>query len=179
MKPLAVVTFGRFQTPHRGHMHLISKVEEFARIYCADPFVLASHSEDNKRNPLSYGTKINALYSLSPRSVKTDFDCNVKNIFDSLSFIKGKYSNVIFVCGSDRMDEYEFKLNKYNGDLYSFDSITVKSAGDRQNLVCTGEMMRKFVAENDFTSFSKHCPEEMPVSTQSVIFNEVKSNLTF
>ena len=41
------------------------------------------------------------------------------------------YKNIIYVAGSDRVDSFKKLLNDYNGKDYTFDSIQVVSAGER------------------------------------------------
>ena len=49
--------------------------------------------------------------------------------------------------------EYQTQLNRYNGSLYNFDSITVISIGDRDNFISASNA-RKAVLENDINTFN-------------------------
>ena len=54
----AVFTFGRFNPPTIGHEKLLKVVENTAKIQKGDYFVFMSHSQDAKKNPLSYNQKM-------------------------------------------------------------------------------------------------------------------------
>ena len=57
MKKL-VFTFGRMNPPTVGHQKLVDKVNSIARSQKADARVYLSHSQNNKKDPLDYDTKI-------------------------------------------------------------------------------------------------------------------------
>lgn len=161
MKDTAVVSFGRFNSPTIGHAHLIDTVIGTAKLHKGDPIVYASHTEDNKKNPLSYETKIAFLNKVSGGVIKKDPQSKVKNIFDLLKVLNGQHKNIIVVAGSDRVNEYETSLRKYNGKDYTYASINVVSAGQRDpdsdDAIgsISGTKMREFAINNDFKSFKE------------------------
>jgi nicotinic acid mononucleotide adenylyltransferase len=54
----AVVAFGRMNPPTVGHEKLANKIKSVATKEKAKPFIYLSHSQDRKKNPLDYNTKI-------------------------------------------------------------------------------------------------------------------------
>lgn len=178
MKNMAVVSFGRFQPPHLGHGLLFLEVVRLASGFNGDPFVYASHTK-NKKNPISYETKIGILNKIFPEVIKVDNEQKIKNIFDALRFLSGQYKNVIVVCGADRLHEYEEKINKYNGTEYSFESIAFASCGDRKILSTSGTEMRQLAIENNFDLFKKNLFPGVGDDDIKVMFDEIRSNLTF
>ena len=78
------------------------------------------------------------------------------------------YTNINFVAGSDRVQEFKTILNKYNNvksrhGFYNFKNIRVISAGERDPDAegATGmsaSKMRKAVAQGDMKSFEKGLP---------------------
>ena len=53
-----VITFGRMNPPTIGHQKVVDKVKAEAKKQGAMPHVYLSHSQDAKKNPLDYNTKI-------------------------------------------------------------------------------------------------------------------------
>jgi nicotinic acid mononucleotide adenylyltransferase len=54
----AVLSFGRLNPPTVGHEKLVTKVQELARRSNATPLVYLSHTQNVKKDPLSYADKI-------------------------------------------------------------------------------------------------------------------------
>ena len=50
----AVLSFGRMNPPTIGHQKLMKKIVEVAQKENASPMLFLSHSQDKKKNPLSY-----------------------------------------------------------------------------------------------------------------------------
>ena len=65
----AVFTFGRFNPPTTGHEKLLDAVTKVAgrNKY----FVYASHSNDAKKNPLDYKSKIKFMRKMFPRHARS------------------------------------------------------------------------------------------------------------
>ena len=53
-----VITFGRMNPPTIGHQKVVDKVKAEAKKQGAMPHVYLSHSQDAKKNPLDYKTKV-------------------------------------------------------------------------------------------------------------------------
>lgn len=164
-----VFTFGRFNPPTVGHEKLINKVASLAsgnnyRIY-------ASKSQDPKKNPLDFNTKIKTMRKMFPkhgRNIMSDKD--VRNALDILVKLYDQgFTKVTMVVGSDRVNEFSALTNKYNGvksrhGMYNFeDGINVVSAGERDPdsddvSGMSASKMRAAASANDFASFSKGLP---------------------
>ena len=123
-----VVSFGRMNPPTAGHEKLVNKVKEIARKEGSKAEIYLSHSQDAKKNPLSYDDKVMiAKEAFGPIIQKL----NVKTIIEVMKHLSGKYGEVTLVVGQDRVSEFETLLNKYNGKEFNFSSIKVVSAGER------------------------------------------------
>ena len=164
-----VFTFGRFNPPTNGHEKLISKVASLAkgnnyRIY-------ASKSQDPKKNPLDFNTKIKYMRKMFPkhgRNIMSDKD--VRNALDILVKLYDQgFTKVTMVVGSDRVNEFSSLTNKYNGvssrhGMYNFqDGVNVVSAGERDPdsddvSGMSASKMRAAAASNDYASFAKGLP---------------------
>lgn len=128
--------FGRMNPPTVGHGQLINTVANSAA--GGDYFIFTSQTQDPKKNPLDYATKIKFLKALFPDHASHIVqDTNLKTIMQVAHWLYSKgYRKVTFVAGSDRLPEFKALLEKYNGvettnGYYQFDSINFASSGDR------------------------------------------------
>ena len=127
-KGTAVITFGRMNPATVGHEKLVSKVISVASSAKGTPLVYLSHTEDVKKNPLSYNDKIKYAKKAFGRVVQKT---KARTIIEVAKELSGKYANLIIVAGSDRVAEFDTLVNKYNGKEYNFQVIDVQSAGER------------------------------------------------
>jgi hypothetical protein len=164
-----VFTFGRFNPPTNGHEKLLSKVASIAsgnnyRIY-------ASQSQDPKKNPLDFKSKIKIMRKMFPKHGRNIMaDTGIRNVLDILVKIYDQgFTKVTMVVGSDRVDEFSALTNKYNGvearhGMYNFEGgVNIVSAGERDPdsdsvSGMSASKMRAAAAANDFTAFSQGLP---------------------
>ena len=131
----AVFTFGRFNPPTRGHEKLVNAVIKTASERGADPYIFTSHSQDPKKNPLSYDEKIGFMREVFPGvTIVHDGEggavtSQIKNVFQATGFLNAQgYTDVILVAGSDRVPEYQKTFSRAH-EFY--DMFEVVSAGER------------------------------------------------
>jgi len=165
-KPV-VMAFGRMNPPTTGHMKLIDKVHEIADKEHAHHVVVASHSQDAKKNPLSAKEKIKTLKRYSP---KTNFVAASKEhpslIQHAAKLNAAGHDHLIMVAGSDRVKEYHKLLHKYNGHAFNYKKIEVRSAGHRDPDAegtegMSGSKMREHAKNKDFSSFRQGVPSHV------------------
>ena len=125
----AVISFGRMNPPTVGHQKLVDKVKEVARSRGGKPMIFLSHTQDSKKNPLSYSDKIKFARVAFGRDVVKP--SSAKTIIDIANKLSRDYDNLVMVVGDDRVREFDSLLNKYNGQDYSFETIEIVSAGTR------------------------------------------------
>ena len=169
-KETVVFTFGRFNPPTTGHEKLINKV---ASVAGSNPFrVYPSQSQDPVKNPLPHSLKVAYMRQMfrkfrkniiADKAVKTAIDCATKLYADG-------FKNIIMVVGSDRVQEFNELLTRYNGKpdrkgniLYEFDSVKVVSAGDRDPDAedvtgMSASKMRAAAADGDKDAFMTGLP---------------------
>ena len=146
-----------------GHEKLVNKIREVARKEKADPHIFLSHSQDPKKNPLSYDDKVDLAKSAFGNIV---YKSTAKTIIDVMKQLQGKYKNIIFVGGQDRVNDFETLLTKYNGKEYTFDSIQVVSAGERDPDAddvtgMSASKMRALALTGDEETFKKGLPTKL------------------
>ena len=179
----AILVWGRMNPPTIGHEKLLNKASSEA----GDLFIYLSQTTDKKKNPLDYQSKIKYARKMFPKYARNiHLDKNVKTIFDLLVKIYDSgYQDVKLVAGSDRIDEYETLLAKYNGvdgrhGYYNFKTITIISAGHRDpdSDGATGmsaSKLRAAAESNDFPLFQKGLPTAFKEAQE--LFNEIRKGL--
>ena len=165
-KGTLTVAFGRFNPPTTGHEKLLNTVASSSDD--GDYVIIPSRSQDKKKNPLDPDMKVSVMKQMFPQhSEKIINDPGNKTIFDILKRAHNDgYAGVRIVGGADRQKEFDKLVNNYNGKMYQFDNIEVRSAGDRDPDSDSVEGMsaskqRKAAAENDFDNFLKGVPTSM------------------
>jgi len=166
-----VMAFGRMNPPTTGHLKLINKVKEIAKNQGAGHTVVASHSQDSKKNPLSPAQKVKHLKRYSPG---TNFKASSKEhptfLHHAAELHKQGVTHLHMVAGSDRVEEYKKKLHQYNGThtgaLYNFKKIHVHSAGQRDpdaegTTGMSGTKMREHAKNKDIKSFKQGVPSHV------------------
>ena len=157
---VAAVAFGRMNPPTIGHAKLVDAVKSQA----GDPYIFLSQSQKPKTDPLSFEQKIGFAKAFFP-GVNVG-DPEVRTIFDALNKIYAMgYTDLVYVAGSDRVQQFTDLINKYNGqeDFYSFDSIQVVSAGERDPDAegaegMSASKMRAAAVAGDFEAFKSGTP---------------------
>lgn len=136
-KKVAVFTYGRNNPPTIGHEKLFDKTMEVANSHGVKPHIFTSHSQDEKKNPLSAEHKVKLIQSAYPDANVGSSSREMPSLFHLASHLYNQgHRHLVMVAGSDRVKEYQETLNKYNGvpgrhGMYKFDSISVVSAGRR------------------------------------------------
>jgi nicotinic acid mononucleotide adenylyltransferase len=173
-----VLSFGRFNPITVGHEKLVNKVISEALRRKATPMVFMSHSQDTKKNPLSYEDKINYGRKAFGRAV---IKSKSRTIIEVAKELSGKFDNLVIVVGQDRVKEFEDLLNKYNGKEFNFNSIEVVSAGARDPDAegvegMSASKMRSIAQEGNFEEFQKGLPRKLKSSARE-IYNTVRAGM--
>jgi len=165
-KPKTVaVLFGRMNPPTKGHEENVEGLKKVAKEHNADHLVIASHSHDAKKNPLSPGQKTKHIKRAFPNTNVISSSKEKPTLFHHLSDLHKKgYTHVVLAGGSDRSGELS-RLNDYNGKegkhgFYNFKSIKTVNTGERKQGV-SGTDMRTHASNNDFASFRKGLPSKL------------------
>lgn len=184
---VAYYTFGRLNPPTIGHEKLLDSLAQ--KSGKNDYFAFLSQSQDKKKNPLDYSTKIKQVRKMFPRHARrVIISKSVRTVFDASTYLYDKgYRSAVFVAGSDRVREFETLLNKYNGvkgahGFYNFKSISVVSAGERDPDAegvsgMSASKMRKAASENDFVTFSQGLPTTISNKDAKKLFIDVRNGM--
>ena len=181
-KGTLTVVFGRFNPPTTGHgklLEVVSKVSENGNY-----LIVPSRTKDDKSNPLEINLKVSYMKKMFPKHKdKIINNTNLKTIFDVLVKTHNEgYSNVRVVVGSDRVEEFDNLIKKYDKKLYDFNSIEIISAGNRDPdgegvEGVSASKQRQAVLENDYDTFEKGIPNEMEDKDIKNLFDDLKNNI--
>jgi len=174
-----VIGYGRMNPITVGHEKLVKKVTSVASSKGATPQVYLTRSQDPKKNPLDYNDKI--AYAKKAFGNKIVAKSTARTIIEVMKELQGNYGKVVLVVGSDRVNEFNTLLNKYNGKDYTFDSIEIVSAGDRDpdaNDVSgmSASKMRMLAAAGKPDEFKKGLPRKLQRDANK-IYNAVRDGM--
>ena len=155
-----VIAWGRLNPPTSGHELLINKVRTIARLEKGDPMVYLSHSQDSKKNPFDYNTKVKYAQKAFGNIVQRS---SANTIFKVLGELEKKYQRLVLVVGSDRVAEFRSLFEKYGKD-YSFEKLEVVSAGERDPDAddvtgMSASKMREMAVKDNFDDFKSGLPK--------------------
>ena len=160
--------FGRFYPPTLGHKEVFKKMSAQG----GDMKIFTTQSQDSKKNPLDYSTKIDFI-----RKIHSDYaenvieDTNLNTITKVAEYLNDQnYTHATFVGGDDRKNLYD-SLVAYNGKTegkkgpleikYKFETLEFVSAGAREDGAdgvegISGTKAREDAANNDIKKFIQH-----------------------
>ena len=179
-----VLGWGRMNPITSGHELLVNKIKEVAKKNRATPIIYISHSQDAKKNPLSYDDKIMLAKRAFGNIIQKS---NSKTIMQIMKELEDRFDKVILVAGDDRVAEFSKLLNKYNGSEYNISEIEVVSAGKRADpdsdaakdmsaANMSASVMRKLASEGDLAGFKKGLPKRLQADAQDV-YDLVRSGM--
>ena len=183
-----IFTFGRFNPPTVGHEKLITAVQTVAKSKGGDFFVYPSHSQAPKKTPLSQPQKIKYMKQMFPKYKRNIIASTGKTALAIASELYSKgYTNLVMVVGSDRVQEFQRILDKYNGEdkahgFYDYDKIEVVSAGERDPDAegvegMSASKMRAAAVEGDFKSFRMGTPTTLSDTDTKKMFNDIRKGM--
>jgi hypothetical protein len=156
--------FGRMNPPTIGHKKLLDTVASVG----GDYKIFVSQTQDKKKNPLDYQTKIKfmkMMFSEYAKNIVDDSSLNTIGKVASHVYNLG-YRDVTFVAGSDRLEDMKNLLQTYNGvegkahGFYKFETLDFKSSGDREDGAegvagVSASNARTAAANNDLIAFEE------------------------
>jgi hypothetical protein len=156
--------FGRMNPPTIGHEQVLDTMKSQG----GEMRIFVSQSQDAKKNPLDYATKIKFIKAMFPEyasSVVDNAGLNTVVKVASHLFDQG-YTTATFVAGSDRLEEMKKLLTAYNGvdgkshGYYKFEMLDFVSSGEREDGAegvagVSASGARLAAANNDFEGFKE------------------------
>ena len=180
-------TFGRMNPPTIGHEKLLNKLSSASK---SNPYrVYLSQSSDDSKNPLKYKDKVKFARKMFPKHARQILmDNKIKTPFHAMTKLYDEgFKKVVMVVGSDRVNEFDTRLSKYNGKkgahgFYNFMSIDVMSAGERDPDADGAEgmsasKMRAAAKDDDFPKFAQGLPRAISNNDAKSLYNSVRKGM--
>jgi hypothetical protein len=165
-----VILFGRMNPITRGHEENVNAAHAIAQKHAADLHVIASHSHDEKKNPLSAEQKTKHMKRAFGHLSNTTLETSNKEAPTILHHAARAHAagvkHLIIAGGGDRAAGYHKLLNDYNGvkgkahGFYHFHKISVENTGERKEGV-SGTDMRKHAAGGHYEKFKAGLPSKI------------------
>ena len=149
-KQTVVFTFGRMNPPTKGHEALMDFCAKQARQHNAELRIYLSHTQDRKKNPLSYTEKLDAVRKGMPRYDWAIYNSNYKNPFEIIEKDLTEYKNIIFCVGEDRAAEFGNGMKRYPNVKVVFIP--------RPPGAVSATLVRKAAQDNKFEEFKSYLP---------------------
>ena len=184
----AVMAFGRMNPITVGHEKLVNKVQEIAKKVGGSAHIVVSHSQDAKKNPLTPAQKLKHAKRAFPGVNVSASDASAPNFLAQAAKLhKQGVTHFHMVGGSDRAEEYQKLLHKYNGvkgphGSYNFKHIEVHSAGERDPDAegvegMSASKMREHASNGNYKEFRKGVPSAMTDAHAKEMFNHVRKGM--
>jgi hypothetical protein len=133
-----------------------------------DMRIFVSQTQDKKKNPLDYATKIKFIKEMFPEYAGDVVDnAGINTIGKVASYLHEQgYNSATFVAGSDRLEDMKNLLTQYNGvegkahGFYDFEVLDFVSSGEREDGAegvagVSASGARLAAANNDFAAFKE------------------------
>jgi len=173
-------TFGRFNPPTIGHEKLIRAVEKNAG--SDDYLIYPSQTFKKPKNPLPYDYKVETMKKMFPwAKIETAACCNTI-IKVAQDMMMKDYSDIVMVVGSDRVADFDKLLNKQNTIDYTFNTIKVVSAGERDPDAdgasgMSASKMREAAKNEKTTDFLEGIPDTLSVKEKLDLMAKVREGM--
>ena len=178
----AVFTFGRFNPPTIGHEKLIKAVAKEAG--SDDWFIIPSQTAGEKKNPLPYDVKTKYMRLMFPQYADhIDDKACCRTPVDVMKHLMMKeYTDVVFVVGSDRLGQFGFLQKNNRKDEYSFNTIEIVSAGERDPDAegasgMSASKMRKAAKDVKTSDFMAGIPDSLSSKQKLELMKEVRKGM--
>lgn len=174
-----VFTFCRANPPTRGHERLINKIIKIANRTKSDHAVYLSHTHKSNTDPLDWDFKRRICKAAFPNVNISDND-DIRTPFHALDHFAGSYENVTLVVGSDRIEEFKIRTEKYvEAYGYNFNIISAGSRIIESNGVSgmSSTKLKRYAIEGNKQKFFNGLPSKLNDSIKELIYNRTRKGI--
>ena len=173
-------TFGRFNPPTIGHEKLIKAVANAAG--SGDYLIYPSQSFKKPDNPLPYDYKVDIMKKMFPWAKIESAACCNTIMKVAQDMMMKEYTDIVMVVGSDRVADFDKLLQKQNRIDYSFSTIKVISAGERDPDAAgasgmSASKMRDAAKNLKTSDFLKGIPDTLSSKEKMELMAKVRSGM--
>lgn len=165
-----VVLFGRMNPVTAGHEENVRAAHRIAQAHGAELHVVASHTHDKNKNPLTRVQKLThlrrAFGHMDNTHISTSSPEEPSILHQAAKAHAAGVRHFIVAGGGDRAAGYHKLLHDYNGvkgkshGYYKFDRITTENTGERKEGV-SGTDMRRHAAAGHYEKFKANLPSKI------------------
>ena len=172
------INFGRMSPPTIGHEKLVNAV---LGVNADDHFIIPSRTykdkgknQDRLKNPLPYDYKLGLVKKAFGDRIKVLSDPKATTVFGTMKYFEDAgYEKVFFVVGSDRIEEIDSLLKRYQGQDFNIPYEMV-NAGQRDPDAegaegMSGTKLRKAVIDNDIDTFKTGLASNLQSDADSIM----------
>jgi len=176
-----IFTFGRFAPPTKAHIKLFQKIITLSKESKSDYKIFLSQTYNRKTDPLKWKFKRQIIKSCILK-IHISKDLRIKTPFNALEELsKQGYKKVIMIVGSDRVEEFETRMNIY-ATKWGIEEFEVRTFGKRDSSAkgiagISSSKLRQFVVDNDKKKFFNDLPDQLDKKWKRKIFKKCKKNL--
>ena len=173
-------TFGRFNPPTIGHEKRIKAVANAAG--SGDYLIYPSQSFKKPDNPLPYDYKVEIMKKMFPWAKIESAACCNTIMKVAQDMMMKEYTDIVMVVGSDRVADFDKLLQKQNRIDYSFSTIKVISAGERDPDAAgasgmSASKMRDAAKNLKTSDFLKGIPDTLSAKEKMELMAKVRSGM--
>ena len=173
-------TFGRFNPPTIGHEKLIQAVASQAG--SGDYLIYPSQTHKKPDNPLPYEYKVEMMKKMFPWAKIESAACCNTIMKVAQDMMMKEYTDIVMVVGSDRVADFDKLLQKQNRIDYSFSTIKVISAGERDPDAAgasgmSASKMRDAAKNLKTSDFLKGIPDTLSAKEKMELMAKVRSGM--
>jgi hypothetical protein len=177
-----VLSFGRFNPPHRGHKLLLDKMVETAKqTPGAQAVLFVNPKQNNEKDPLLVGDKIKYLKAMQPGlSVESKPKEQIPDPQDVIKLYSDRgYKHLTLVEGGDREKWFHDLIDpRMNDGTLKFKDWKFVSAGDRaSDEMWSATQQRDAVRKGDYKGFRSGLPKEFPEKLAREMYDKVGMSL--
>ena len=172
------INFGRMSPPTIGHEKLVNAV---LGVNADDHFIIPSRTykdkgknQDRLKNPLPYDYKLGLVKKAFGDRIKVLSDPKATTVFGTMKYFEDAgYEKVFFVVGSDRIEEIDSLLKRYQGQDFNIPYEMV-NAGQRDPDAegaegMSGTKLRQAVIDNDIDTFKTGLASNLQSDADSIM----------
>lgn len=176
-----VMSFGRFNPPHRGHKLLLDKLAETAKAHGGDPVLFVNPKQNDQKDPLNVQDKAKYVQMLNPEvQVHWKPKSEVPDPEDIIKLYSEQgYKHLVLVEGGDREKWFHdlIQPRMESGEL-KFKDWKFVSAGDRDTeQAWSATQQRDAAKKGDYTAFRQGLPKDFSEEHAREMFQKVREGM--
>ena len=157
-----IFSYVRMNPPTIGHRAVVNEVLRLSKDLKLPHIIVVSRTHGDRRNPLPPITKMEYIEKIVGHANYEVSEPLCPSMIQWLKRLNDRgYDRLVFVCGSDRLDEYRSLIERYNGKDFHFSSVVFSLAGNERgesNTISSSEA-RSLISHQNIDGFMQMYPD--------------------